>query len=189
MNAGNYGLAVLLSIQKKWVDLIRSGEKTVDVRKIIPKKVKLPFKCYIYETKHGGGEGKVIGYFICDMIAAVVSHPRIFAGHDLLHKEAIRRACLTDDDVIKYANGKDVVGLCISDFHSFSKPKELSELYMPCITPKMPYCPACKCGYEYISEGEAEFYRVDGECSTEWICLNHVKRPPQSWCYVSELRE
>lgn len=39
-----------------------------------------------------------------------------------------------------------------------------------CIWPECPYCPTCPFGYEYISDEEAEFYRVDGECNTEWIC-------------------
>lgn len=33
-----------------------------------------------------------------------------------------------------------------------------------------PYCPNCPHGSEYISESEAEFLRVDGYCSTEWVC-------------------
>lgn len=33
-----------------------------------------------------------------------------------------------------------------------------------------PYCPKCPHGSEYISETEAEFFRIDEECSTEWVC-------------------
>ena len=53
----------------------------------------------------------------------------------------------------------------------------------------MPYCPLCEFGYEYISETEAEFYRVDGGCNTEWCCLNWIKKAPQSWCYVQEMSD
>lgn len=42
--------AVLISIHPKWCELIASGEKTIEVRKTKPK-LKPPFKCYIYCTK------------------------------------------------------------------------------------------------------------------------------------------
>ena len=42
--------AVLISIQPKWVEKIASGEKTIEVRKSVPK-LERPFKCYIYATK------------------------------------------------------------------------------------------------------------------------------------------
>ena len=41
--------AVLISIQPKWVEKIASGEKTIEVRKSIPK-LERPFKVYIYAT-------------------------------------------------------------------------------------------------------------------------------------------
>lgn len=42
--------SVLISIQPKWCELIISKEKTVEIRKNIPK-LSTPFKCYIYETQ------------------------------------------------------------------------------------------------------------------------------------------
>lgn len=82
--------SILLSIKPKYVELIASGEKTIEVRKTAPQEV--PFKAYIYESRNGGhrckhcnekdscysyapknvgcynGSGKVIGEFICDRI-------------------------------------------------------------------------------------------------------------------------
>ena len=40
--------SILLSIKPKYVELIASGEKTIEVRKSAPKEV--PFKAYIYMT-------------------------------------------------------------------------------------------------------------------------------------------
>lgn len=52
------------------------------------------------------------------------------------------------------------------------KPKKQSaNWWETCITPEMPYCPACEYGYIYISEEEAAFSRDLGGCNTEWICL------------------
>lgn len=42
--------SVLISIQPKWCELIASGKKTVDVRKTKPK-IETPFKVYIYCTQ------------------------------------------------------------------------------------------------------------------------------------------
>lgn len=41
--------SVLISIKPKWCEKILSGEKTIEVRKSVPKEV--PFKAYIYATK------------------------------------------------------------------------------------------------------------------------------------------
>ena len=81
--------AVLISIQPKWVALIASDRKPIEVRKTKPK-LQTPFKVYIYCTndrkvfrdsdcnnkfwteKNYGGKhyynGKVIGEFVCDRI-------------------------------------------------------------------------------------------------------------------------
>ena len=42
-------MAVMISIQPKWCEMIASEKKTVEVRKMKPKQ-KPPFKCYIYCT-------------------------------------------------------------------------------------------------------------------------------------------
>lgn len=88
--------AVMISIHPKWVEKIASGEKTVDVRKTVPK-CGTPFKVYMYCTNdrkvnlnmaNGQGfgkkgelylngncyypytvgtlNGKVVGEFVCD---------------------------------------------------------------------------------------------------------------------------
>lgn len=42
--------AILMSIRPKWVEKIANGEKTVEVRKTVPK-CDQPFKVYMYCTK------------------------------------------------------------------------------------------------------------------------------------------
>lgn len=41
--------AILMSIKPKWIEKIASGEKTVEVRKTVPK-CGAPFKVYMYCT-------------------------------------------------------------------------------------------------------------------------------------------
>lgn len=41
---------IMLSVRPKWCEKICSGEKTIEVRKTLPK-LQMPFKCYIYCTQ------------------------------------------------------------------------------------------------------------------------------------------
>ena len=120
--------AVLISISPKWCDLIKSGKKTVEARKTVPKSL-LPYKCYIYETKNSGGSGKVIGEFICDKHIWVLSHPCIFAKRDTFHSKAIDDACLTMGEVEKYSAGKDVYGMTISNLVIYDEPIDVYAFY------------------------------------------------------------
>ena len=43
--------SILISIKPEWVEKILNGEKTIEIRKTMPK-CELPIKCYIYCTKH-----------------------------------------------------------------------------------------------------------------------------------------
>ncbi|MCH5303537.1 MAG: ASCH domain-containing protein [Ruminococcus sp.] len=183
--------AVLLSLKPQYCELIASGKKTVEIRKTRPK-IDTPFKVYIYQSKDnwvykilkklGLYQQKVIGEFVCDKIYAVLSHPTIFAGYPLFHQKAIESACLTCDEVEKYSNGKDVLGWHISDLKIYDKPIELSEFYNVCsewekerITNKCHKCP-------HLFKNDSDMCY---QCSIEGE--RHIKRPPQSWCYVEEL--
>ena len=164
--------AVLISIQPKWCELIASGKKTVEVRKTKPK-LETPFKCYIYETQgrtetpfvdEDGheifkGRGQVIGEFICDY---VVRHCEM-SNADL----AEEMSCVPREDILKYSNGKEVFGWHISDLVIYDKPKELREFKQ---------CHKC----EYYANCYEHEYSCDG--------VYNLTRPPQSWCYVEELK-
>ncbi len=194
--------SVLISIQPKWCELIASGKMTVEVRKTKPK-IDVPFKCYIYCTLQGSNEffkedcngdvakwnrskmafkkGKVIGEFACDCITPLYNvctdEWKYLQGclHNI-EKELVKQACLTENELNHYASGKRCYAWHISDLKIYDKPKELGEFMNPCID-KDHYCPLCPFGSELFAGGtEANEYGH--------ICLNKVKRPPQSWCYV-----
>lgn len=171
--------AALLSIKPKYCELIASGKKTIEVRKTKPK-LDTPFKCYIYctqdfanfatKTKRSEmwigdplnsvskgrylGNGKVIGEFVCDTI---ISHCEM-ANADI----AEQQGCIKREDLLRYANGKELYGFHISDLVIYDKPKELSEFEKP---------------HEYIYQS----YRKQNSF------FKGITRPPQSWCYVEEL--
>lgn len=157
--------AVMISIRPEWCEKIANGEKTIEVRKTRPKKLKNPFRCYIYCTQGRdarrlrGSWGKVIGEFTCD--GFWIGSPRntnpIFC----------MAACMDGFDTEKYAKDKILYGWHISNLKIYDTPRELGEFERP---------------YEC------------GECNAKWAsecnaCYeeNKIKRSPQSWCYVEEV--
>lgn len=129
--------AVLISIKPEWCELIAIGRKKLELRKTFPN-LPIPFKCYIYQTKRSWvyrwaerlgflklaevlpqGQGKVIGEFIC---FAKLGHCEM-ANADL----AERASCVRREDILKYANGKEVLGWGICDLKIYDIPKPLSK--------------------------------------------------------------
>lgn len=120
-----------------------------------------------------------------DCFKRVISNE--YSKEEIVNCELIKKSCLSFDELGKYVCSKSVIdnfyAIHISNLEIFDKPKELSEYKGECINKKWSYCPSCEVGYEYISEDEAEFYRACGTCSTEWVCLNWLKKAPQNMCY------
>ena len=178
--------AVLISIQAKWCNLIASGKKTVEVRKIKPK-IDLPFKCYIYETQGRTetpfvdeeghyifeGRGKVIGEFVCDQIKEITADSLVA----IYFNNPQESTCLNDLEMRKYADGKNLFLWHISNLVIYDKPKELSEFTRFC--EGVDGTIGCR-GCRYYS-GKHEECLVGNSAP--------LKRPPQSWCYVEESRE
>lgn len=173
--------AVMISIRPKWCEKIIRGEKTIEVRKTRPK-MNTPFKCYIYCTLpkyphedfvatdyprpqfYGGG--KVIGEFICDAIVRV----NICGFWDDSGKQLdnwLKETCLTSEELCDYLGEKVGYGWHISDLKIYDTPKELSKFSRP---------------FENCIDKVCDEFGCES-------CENggHIKRPPQSWCYVEEM--
>lgn len=190
--------SILLSIKPKYVELIASGQKTIEVRKTAPKEV--PFKCYIYESRNGGhrckhcnekdscysyapknvgcynGRGKVIGEFICDKVYPIKNRGSRFSVADeeqSVTNEIARQSCLYYDDMVSYFGNKDGYGLHITAVKIYDRPKELSEFSRPCSYSGL--CFSCK----------RTSFKKDGNL----LCNTKITRPPQSWMYVEDLGE
>ena len=197
--------AVLMSMHPKWcykickiigIDFFGKTKywKRLDLRKSTPKVV--PFKAYIYCTKdaklqlwvgkrysylddrsHNAFDecvnGKVIGEFVCDY---VLRHCEM-SNADI----AEEMSCVAREEIFEYSNGKEVFGWHISNLKIYDKPKELSSFYRKC--EKMP-CEGCEhLKYQRVNANEYDF-----EC--EFFNYNvPLTRPPQSWCYVEELKD
>ena len=188
--------SVLISIRPKWCEKIASGEKTIEVRKSAPKKV--PFKAYIYETKHATempwvdedghfiykGRGQVIGEFICDEVEEFheweLSPQGKFAEFEEERLEKFLSAtCLSISEVVRYRENlpyyKQLYGWHISDLKIYDEPKELSEFYRICKTPCKPSNGKILC----ITTKSLKMNGCDGKI--------HLTRPPQSYMFVEEI--
>ena len=171
--------SAMLSIKPKYCELIISGKKTIEVRKTRPK-IETPFKCYIYCTKEfyrkGNGYfqgkycGKVIGEFVCDYITAY-PYEQLNDGEHYMPFGDLEKTCLDGFEIYDYLGTKDGYGWHISDLVVYDEPKELNEFKK--------YNRECW----YADLGLAK--RDCPECQNRECFLT---QPPQSWCYVEELK-
>lgn len=182
--------AVLISIRPEWAAKIATGEKTVEIRKTRPN-LETPFKCYIYETQGKSdtpwidedghmifrGCGKVVGEFVCDRITGItlesMPHPELDGDwteywYEWEEEDLKLKSCLTYRQIEEYLNRKDGYAWHISKLEIYDTPKPLSEFSRPFENCIDKVCDEYGCAY----------------------CKNggHIKRPPQSWCYVEELQ-
>ena len=174
--------SVMISIRPEWVAKIMSGEKTVEVRKTVPK-LPTPFKCYIYETQGKTntpwideeghmifrGRGEVVAEFVCNDIRNITAHDFIVREDA---EKALKGSGLTPQDAKDYAGWKPgmqrheckpIYGWRISGLKIYDKPKKITDFSVIRMIP-----------VEYAYGTAKERYTLE--------------RPPQSWCYVEELR-
>lgn len=201
--------AVLMSIRPEWVEKILNGEKTIEIRKTMPK-CELPCKVYIYCTKNrhlacvvdkngaelfytcnnetafiaGGylGNGQVIGEFI---LRTVTKFDYLGVFYDYKKEELLKKSCLTDKQLAAYVNP---VGYAwhIDDLKIYDRPKELSEFNKFVYAEDYPCNKGKGCKYEYYDYGEnCSACRIDFD--GEHCVYKKLTKAPQSWCYVEEL--
>jgi predicted transcriptional regulator len=196
--------AVLLSIRPEWCDLIIRRQKTLEVRRTSPK-LETPFKCYVYCTKSkskigwlqivpGKGwrrlDGNIIGEFTCDKIEKLV-HVGTMMDINILTSDGwykpadalLQAACLTEETVKKYLQGRNGYGWHISDLKIYDKPRDLDEFS------RFGFLGMgrsnCVCGNRRCENYEPSYhYMIPPTCKIDGCS---ICRPPQSWCYVEEL--
>lgn len=172
--------AVLISIRPEWVEKIARGEKTVEVRKTRPK-LEAPFKCYVYRTKGTvphiiNGKwvqmevgGTIIAEFTCDRVETIKAATEPYGIYDV-DDDFVAQTRLVDGALWDYGKGATLYGWHISKLEIYDKPKPLSR-----------FKGLCKLE---VGCGECPYYNY-----TKMECDGRtIKRPPQSWCYVEELK-
>lgn len=198
--------AILISIRPEWCRKIFQGEKTVEVRKTVPK-LEPPFKCYVYCTMGDTlrldghrtkayrekfwmgkalnpyspgryvGNGYVIGSFICDEIEDYSKWEHDYSS--LLRH--INMSAATNDNYTflnSYLKGeKNGYGLCITKPKLFDEPKELYKFHAICKKNKQKPDQSCK-GCKYAFVGIADKSGI--------YCDTIIETPPQSWMYCED---
>lgn len=183
--------AVLVSIAPKWCKFIKARIKRLEIRKGTPQKSRTPFKVYIYETKgrvkrsiprSQEGSGKIIGEFICDKVYCWQKYEPAY--NDITLERISELSCVSEDDLLKYADNSPLYGWRITDLKIYDKPRELSEFRILCAEyeKENPRCGDCKYYYSESNESTG-FYEG---CACEGV--KPIIAPPQSWCYVREAR-
>ena len=193
--------AVLISIRPEWVEKIANERKTIEVRKTKPY-LDTPFKCYIYctntrpflvwgdgfrgdwvtEFTHLSGYGRaeadriwdvfnghVAGEFVCDRVETIKAATEPYGIYDV-DDDFVAQTRLVDGALWDYGKGATLYGWHISKLEIYDTPKPLSAFKGLCkIKVGCWECPY----YNYTK------MECDGRT---------IKRPPQSWCYVEELK-
>lgn len=97
----------------------------------------------------------------------------------MFFEKACKDACLSYDEIEKYAGDKDVYGWHIADLKLYDKPVGLYEFRRKC---EAMVCEGCNhLKYQRVNSDE---YDYDCEFYNQEI---PIMRPPQSWCYVEEV--
>ena len=190
--------AVLISIQPKWVEMIVSGEKTIEVRKSRPK-IETPFKCYIYCTNGDElidiREEKYLQIEKPFVLGHGKSNNVILSSPPIVNRKVIgeficdeiivdekgenqdiicENACLTRQELYEYEPRKTIYGLHISNLKIYDKPKGVNEFRRPC-NADINNCRSC-----------INSKLVKADVGIAYLCCraDYLTRPPQSWCYV-----
>lgn len=177
--------AVLIPIQPKWCELITRGKKTMEVRKNRPK-LDTPFKCYIYCTK---------------------SNDTLWVLNAISRREyGVSTVCanLKDTEGACPGNGK-VIGEFVCDkivpIKVFPNGTIQNYMFYDLDQTMLPYDDIAKyigdgrdgCGWHIsnlvIYDKPKELSEFSGLRKTKFgLEPVSLTRPPQSWCYVEELK-
>lgn len=199
--------SIIISIKPEWVEKILKKEKTIEIRRLMPK-CDLPIDVYIYCTyghlltyddcfnmyelypqkikEEGFGNqlnGKIVAKFTLNKVDKIFKYGNVDGNYQKLFKQS----CLTRDELIKYL--KNCNYKCytwhIDNLEIFDKPMELSEFYRN--VDDFVDARPCNCGksckYEDYDLQENQMIcgiDYDGE-SCPFL---KIQKAPQSWCYA-----
>ena len=182
---------ILLSIRPQWVEKIFNGEKTIEIRKTIPK-CDLPVRVVIYCThdtkKILAGAPFVDGSWVCWNRSDWSKQENRDCGYGKYNGKVVgefildmtecfttdyrknaeqtaricEQSCVSFDEMMEYEIGSPCLfAWHISHLHIYDKPKELHE----------------------FGKNDIRYSRARKSPISGWFPL---RRPPQSYCYVEE---
>ena len=199
--------SILISIKPEWVEKIFTGEKTIEIRKTMPK-CELPCKVYIYCTKgkeeqytpplsdtnyeHAFGyimNGKVVAEFTLHDIETIDRDYNDWLPkrmYDIMPSQ-LEASCLTEEQLDNYGKGKTLYAWYIDDLKIYKQPKELNEFKKDLDCDDYPCNKNSDCKYNYYDTSEGCW-----ACGIDFDGANciykQINKAPQSWCYVEEIK-
>lgn len=176
-------MSILLSVNPPFAGMLVDGEKTIEWRK----KPLPDGKAYIYETKKNGGCGMVIGEVYIGSTKGVPKEllgsrrealtyllgkgysDRVITASIAQTNYFILSGNVSKKDLAKYAKGhKAIYANDCWDFKRYDKPIGVTVFLNPCGQNGCICCPQFDWG--------------------KHDCKKYKVRPPQSWCYVDDLK-
>lgn len=106
--------SVLLSLKPQWWELMKTGEKTLEIRKSRPRDIDLPARVLVYLPKP---EGRIVGEFL-------VGH---FAKTDKVGGLE-RRSMVPRWQLEEYAKGNILYGWTVDDVVEYDVPQPLESI-------------------------------------------------------------
>ena len=152
--------AIIISIKPEWVAKILNGEKSIEIRKNMPKS-DLPIDVYIYCTKthyHGFISNKYIG-----KVVAKFTLNKLTPTYNFYEEELCALACISKSELSNYLGNDDGMAWHVENLEIFKTPKELKQF----------------CVYSHTVSG----IDINGKHTTYDI-LKPLTKAPQSWCYI-----
>lgn len=191
--------SILISIKPEWVEKILNGEKTIEIRKTIPK-CELPCKVYIYCTKDNG-------YKLLQDNETGQYFKGITSGNETIHPSDTEYGmnCEYEIQCCTRLNGKVIAEFTLNKIEKFTPywdeydyRLDYDDLKKTCLTRKqIGYYGKGKNIYAWHIDNLKIYDRpkkldtfIIGKVALDCGYGNYniynkvVKRPPQSWCYV-----
>lgn len=182
--------SILMSIQSKWLVKILNGEKTIEIRKTMPK-CNLPIDVYLYcnkskpyitqqsKSKFTIRDNKGFTNLVNGLVVAKFTLNKVEDCCDMGKAELEYKSRLSIGEICLYIKAKEVDPKMVYAWHIdnlviFDKPKELSDFYGIIHYPKGQFITPDICDY-------GEGYEEDKKQSLKSF---KVSKAPQSWQYV-----
>lgn len=210
--------SILISIQPQWVEKILNGEKTIEVRKTMPK-CELPCKVYIYCTQAKNVKENI--WKVVDPLNQVkpfYSFDKFGSHKDVaLNGKVVAEFTLNKVEIIPTVKEKrngasyqyhiiseDILNKsCLKqeEILEYTNGKDLYAWHIDNLkiynTPKgldrfTHYIPNNECPTKQCGTNCEDCPNYDEEhetCLALYYTHREIKRPPQSWCYVEELED
>ena len=170
-------MAVLISIQPKWCDLIARGAKTIEVRKTRPK-IETPFKCYIYQSK---SKDRLM-YVMKD---GDENYGEIYHGKPVFIKTYSEYSNPCERKVIGEFVCDRIIDVDCDSIAPFDKSTGIYIDKQCCLSREELWkYTGGRCAYGWhisnliIYDHPKELSQFEKPCS--------ITKPPQSWCYVED---